>query len=791
MKERAELRRDQLQASVDLQKFLTQVRDLTSWASELRLSMVCEDHVRNVARAQALKSEHEALKVEIEAREASFQNAVEMSTAMSQTGHFAAPEADERCDALLQERQKLHEAWRARNSYLDQLIDLHVFLREAKQLENVSNAQEAALTKTDFGESVEEVINNVKKHEAFEKLVANHDERLENLFQTGDKLINQNHFASPDIANCLADVQSKRLKVRQMCLKRHQQLENALLHSEFLRDVCDAQNWITDKQKKLQAELKVGEVHDLDDKIKKLQKYQTLYAEVAANGRRIDEVSAKGRLLVTKKHRSAPEVEAQILHLDNAWGELIDEVNLRGKGLEEAQDILEFNNHLDKLEAWIRDKEVMIQAGDTGRDYEHCQALQRKLDDVDSDMRVDDSKIKHINQLANKLVKQGRTGVHQRWDNFIKKWHNLQGALNAYRDALTGAAEIHLFDRDVADTSQRIAEKSLATQVDDYGKDLSAVEALIRKQTNLEQDIVAVEKRINEHQKEASKLRNKYPENEQRILDKIHDLQRQFQKLLHSKDLRRNALSDAHVRHKFFAELKELELWVNDTIKRMVSQNKPNNVAEAEAQIELHNERKAEIEGRQEAFSVLVDYAQKPEFKDAATKLADLQSAISTAWEQHRRDLMHEYRVQNFKEQADQIDGWLASKEAFLNNDDVGENPRAVDTLLRKHQDFETMLHQQLSRINELEKMADDILADGDGSYDDSLVVRRLEAIVQRKNKLIDSMNLRGSLLDQSRALHEFIRNIHEVEIWVNIRFRNIRNFYHHGKHFAGTTLLF
>lgn len=27
---------------------------------------------------------------------------------------------------------------------------------------------------------------------------------------------------------------------------------------------------------------------------------------------------------------------------------------------------------------------MMVQAGDTGKDFEHCQALQRKLDDVDS-----------------------------------------------------------------------------------------------------------------------------------------------------------------------------------------------------------------------------------------------------------------------------------------------------------------------------------------------------------------------------------------------------------------------
>lgn len=64
----------------------------------------------------------------------------------------------------------------------------------------------------------------------------------------------------------------------------------------------------------------------------------------------------------------------------------------------------------------------MVQAGDMGRDYEHCMALQRKLDDVD---RVDDSRIKAINALADKLIRQGRSdsrNIHQRRENFNNKY---------------------------------------------------------------------------------------------------------------------------------------------------------------------------------------------------------------------------------------------------------------------------------------------------------------------------------------------------------------------------------
>lgn len=52
-------------------------------------------------------------------------------------------------------------------------------------------------------------------------------------------------------------------------------------------------------------------------------------------------------------------------------------------------------------------QEMMVQVGDLGKDYEHCMALHRKLDDVDSDMRVDDTRFTNINKLADKIIKQG------------------------------------------------------------------------------------------------------------------------------------------------------------------------------------------------------------------------------------------------------------------------------------------------------------------------------------------------------------------------------------------------
>lgn len=65
----------------------------------------------------------------------------------------------------------------------------------------------------------------------------------------------------------------------------------------------------------------------------------------------------------------------------------------------------------------------MVQAGEMGLDYEHCLALQRKLEDIDN--RVDEGKIETINNLADKLIRQGRSdtqSIQQRRQNLNNKY---------------------------------------------------------------------------------------------------------------------------------------------------------------------------------------------------------------------------------------------------------------------------------------------------------------------------------------------------------------------------------
>lgn len=588
--------------------------------------------------------------------------------------------------------------------------------------------------------------------------------------QSGHKLISQNHFDSPSISTKLGEIQNKRRRVHQLCLERKILLDNALLYAEFNRDITEIQIWITEKQKKLETQIKTGDVHNLEDKIKMLQKHQALQAEVTANEIRIVEIKQKGEKLLNLKHSSSNDIKMKLKDLQESWNELLREVQFRGRGLEEAHDILEFNNELDKIETWIRDKEVMVQAGDTGKDYEHCQALQRKLDDVDSDMRVDDSKVKLIYALANKLERQGHEGVQERKDNFIKKWQNLQGALVAYRNKLSGAAEIHLFNRDVVDTIDRIDEKCKSLQTEEVGRDLVSVQALQRKQEALETEIKAVEKKLEEHGTNAMLLSDKYHDAIDSIQERMENLHTHWTALLEANSRRKGTLHKSYSLQKFLSEVRDLEVWASDIIYRMEARQKPENIAEAETQIEFHNELKAEINGRNEVFNRLIDIGEKskePEIRGETETLKETQQKVFKAWNHHKREITYDYDLQDFKDQINQIKNWLAAKEAFLNNDDVGDTASAVEALIRKHQDFTKMLGQQLVRVDDLEAVSKK-LTDREGDQNNHEVSRRMAAILERKNKLLQLTEARRLKLEESRALQKFLKNVCSLEIWMN-----------------------
>lgn len=121
-----------------------------------------------------------------------------------------------------------------------------------------------------------------------------------------------------------------------------------------MRNIADATVWLDEKTSFLEAEKQKGEVTSFEDKVKKVQKLQAFVAEIQAHEPMIVKILEEGKLLMARNHHS--QVKDQVIELNDRWNKLVVDSKAHFRGLEEAQDILEFNKQVEIVEAWIREK---------------------------------------------------------------------------------------------------------------------------------------------------------------------------------------------------------------------------------------------------------------------------------------------------------------------------------------------------------------------------------------------------------------------------------------------------
>ena len=121
------------------------------------------------------------------------------------------------------------------------------------------------------------------------------------------------------------------------------------------------------------------------------------------------------------------------------------------------------------------------------------------------------------------------------------------------------------------------------------------VEALQRRQEAVERDLTAIEGKLKDHDVEARRLTTKYTDMSTTIRTKLATAQDHWRKLTSLSTARRQALASAFTFHKFKADLRELEAWVQDMNNKMEATVLANNMTDAQAALQLHQERKAEI----------------------------------------------------------------------------------------------------------------------------------------------------------------------------------------------------
>ncbi|XP_059565930.1 spectrin beta chain, non-erythrocytic 2 isoform X4 [Myotis daubentonii] len=171
-------RRQLLLDTTDKFRFFVAVRELTLWMDGVNLQMDAQEQPRDVSSADMVIKNHQGIKAEIEARADRFSSCIDMGQGLLARSHYAAEEISEKLSQLQARRQETADKWQEKMDWLQLVLEVLVFGRDAGMAEAWLCSQEPLVRSAELGCTVDEVENLIKRHEAFQKSAVAWEERF-------------------------------------------------------------------------------------------------------------------------------------------------------------------------------------------------------------------------------------------------------------------------------------------------------------------------------------------------------------------------------------------------------------------------------------------------------------------------------------------------------------------------------------------------------------------------------------------------------------------------------------
>ncbi|KIH60024.1 spectrin repeat-containing domain protein, partial [Ancylostoma duodenale] len=118
------------------------------------------------------------------------------------------------------------------------------FMAAVKDLEFWLGEVEILLQSDDYGKDLASIENLLKKHQLLEADIMAHQDRVQEMNQQADSLLERDQFAGQQIAERRKVIADRYERVKEMANVRRDKLNKALNVHQFFRDIDDEESWI-------------------------------------------------------------------------------------------------------------------------------------------------------------------------------------------------------------------------------------------------------------------------------------------------------------------------------------------------------------------------------------------------------------------------------------------------------------------------------------------------------------------------------------------------------------------
>ncbi|RMC08025.1 hypothetical protein DUI87_15497 [Hirundo rustica rustica] len=671
-------RRQRLEMNLGLQKIFQEMLYIMDWMDEMKVLLLSQDYGKHLLGVEDLLQKHALVEADIAIQAERVRGVNASAQKFATDGEGYKP-----CDPqVIRDRvahmefcyQELCQLAAERRARLEESRRLWKFFWEMAEEEGWIREKEQILSSDDYGKDLTSVVRLLSKHKAFEDEMSGRSGHFQQAIKEGEDMIAEEHFGSEKIRERIKDIREQWANLEQLSAIRKKRLEEASLLHQFQADADDIDAWMLDILKIVSSN-DVG--HDEYSTQSLVKKHKDVAEEIASYRPTIDSLHEQAKAL-PQEHAESPDVQGRLSGIEERYKEVAELTRLRKQALQDTLALYKMFSEADACELWIDEKEKWLNNMQIPEKLEDLEVIQHRFESLEPEMNNQASRVAVVNQIARQLMHSGHPGekIKAQQDKLNTRWSQFRELVDRKKDALLSALSIQNYHLECNETKSWIREKTKVIEsTQDLGNDLAGVMALQRKLTGMERDLVAIEAKLSDLQKEAEKLESEHPDQAQAILSRLAEINDVWEEMKTTLKNREESLGEASKLQQFLRDLDDFQSWLSRTQTAIASEDMPNTLTEAEKLLTQHENIKNEINNYEEDYQKMRDMGEMVTQGQTDAQYMFLRQrlqALDTGWNELHK--MWENR-QNLLSQSHAYQLFLRDTkqaEAFLNNQASG-----------------------------------------------------------------------------------------------------------------------
>uniref|UniRef100_A0A8W4FQG3 Spectrin alpha chain, erythrocytic 1 n=2 Tax=Sus scrofa TaxID=9823 RepID=A0A8W4FQG3_PIG len=729
-------RQQQYEQCLNLHLFYRDSEQVDSWMSRQEAFLENEDLGNSLGSVEALLQKHDDFEEAFTAQEEKITTLDETATKLIDDHHYDSKNIAAIRDELLARQDALRKRAATRRKLLEDSFLLQQLYQDSDDLKNWINKKKKLADDEDYKDT-QNLKSQVQKQQVFEEELAANKILLDNLKQTGQEMIENNHYASERVAARLSDIDSLWRELLEATAQKGTQLYEANRLLQFENNAEDLQRWLEEVKWQAFSEDYGKGLADIQNL---RRKHQLLESAVAARQDQADTLKDLAAHFEEIGHPNAGELRARQESLVSRFEELKEPLSFRKNKLNDQFMLLWICRDTEDEEAWIQETEPSAASTYLGKDLIAAKKFLSRHQVIQADIANHEPRIQEITWRGNKMVEEGHFAaedVASRIKSLNENMESLQARAARRQNALEANVQFQQYLADLHEAEAWIREKEPIVDNTNYGADEEAAGALLKKHEAFLVDLKAFGNSIQalRDQAEACQQQQAAPveadAREERVMA-LYDFEaRSPREVTMKKDDILILLSSINEDwwkveaddHQGFVPANYVRKLAHDEFPMLPQRRReePENISQRQEQIENQ-------------YHSLLDRA-----------------------EERRRRLLQRYNEFLLAYEAGDMLDWIREKKA----ENTGVELDDVWELQKKFDEFQTDLKTNEPRLRDINKVADDLLFEGLLTPEGTQIQQELNARWGSLQRLAEEQR---QLLGSAHAVQMFHRDADDTK---------------------------